>query len=107
AEIKLRDYRQIATTSELYDAIVSVGMAEHVGRERLPDYFAAAHRALKPGGVFLNQAIGEDIVARPGNRDTSFIDQYIFPDGDIPALPIMLRAAERSGFEIRDVENLR
>ncbi len=89
---------------------VSVGMAEHVGRGRLPDYFAAAHRALKPGGVFLNQTIGEDIIARPGNPESlrgSFIEQYVFPDGDIPPLPIMLRAAESSGFEIRDVENLR
>jgi cyclopropane-fatty-acyl-phospholipid synthase len=110
AKIELRDYREIAATSELYAAIVSIGMAEHVGRERLPDYFVAAHRALKPGGVFLNQAIAEDIVARPGKLesfDRSFIEQYVFPDGDIPPLPIMLRAAESSGFEIRDVENLR
>jgi cyclopropane-fatty-acyl-phospholipid synthase len=103
-----RDYREItAEGCELYDAIVSVGMAEHVGRERLPDYFAAAHRALKPGGVFLNQAIGEGIVPRPNNRDGSFIEQYVFPDGDIPPLPVMLTAAESVGFEIRDVENLR
>src|SRR5436190_1129067 len=105
--IRVRDYRQIAMTREFYDAIVSIGMAEHVGRERLPDYFAAAHRALKPGGVFLNQAIAEDIVARPGNRDGSFIEQYVFPDGDIPPLPVMLAAAESAGFEISDVENLR
>jgi len=110
ARIELRDYREIATTSGFYDAIVSVGMAEHVGRERLPDYFTAAHRALKPGGVFLNQAIAEDIIPRPGNPESfrgSFIEQYVFPDGDIPPLPIMLTAAESSGFEIRDVENLR
>ena len=111
AKIELRDYREIgAEGRELYDAIVSVGMAEHVGRERLPDYFAAAHRALKPGGVFLNQAIGEDVIPRPGKPEGSggsFIEQYVFPDGDIPPLPIMLRAAESSGFEIRDVENLR
>jgi cyclopropane-fatty-acyl-phospholipid synthase len=108
AKIELRDYREIsANGTQLYDAIVSVGMAEHVGRERLPDYFAAAHRALKLGGVFLNQAIGEGIVARPNNRDGSFIEQYVFPDGDIPPLPVMLAAAESAGFEIRDVENLR
>jgi cyclopropane-fatty-acyl-phospholipid synthase len=82
-------------------------MAEHVGREKLPDYFSATHRALKAGGVFLNQAIGEGVVARPDNRNGSFIEQYVFPDGDIPPLPIMLRAAESAGFEIRDVENLR
>jgi cyclopropane-fatty-acyl-phospholipid synthase len=111
AKIELRDYREIAAKgAEFFDAIVSIGMAEHVGRERLPDYFAAAHRALKPGGVFLNQAIGEDIIARPGEPEGfggSFIEEYVFPDGDIPPLPILLRAAESSGFEIRDVENLR
>ena len=111
AKIELRDYRQIPPEGrEPYDAIVSVGMAEHVGRERLPDYFAAAHRALKPGGLFLNQAIGDDIIARPGKPESfgsSFIEQYVFPDGDTPPLPIMLCAAESSGFEIRDVENLR
>jgi cyclopropane-fatty-acyl-phospholipid synthase len=108
AKIELRDYREIAINGcELYDAIVSVGMAEHVGRERLPDYFADVCRALKPGGVFLNQAIGENIVARPDNRNGSFIEKYVFPDGDIPPLPVMLRAAESAHFEIRDVENLR
>lgn len=108
ATIALRDYREIvATGCDVYDAIVSVGMAEHVGRERLPDYFRVAHRALKPGGVFLNQAIGENIVPRPDNKNGSFIEQYVFPDGDIPPLPIMLRAAESAGFEVRDVENLR
>lgn len=108
AKIEVRDYREIgANGSELYDAVVSVGMAEHVGHERLSDYFATAYRALKPGAVFLNQAIGEDIVARPDNTKGSFIQEYVFPDGDIPPLPITLRAAESAGFEIRDVENLR
>jgi cyclopropane-fatty-acyl-phospholipid synthase len=98
ATIDLRDYREISSDgSQLYDAIVSVGMAEHVGREKLPDYFSAAHRALKPGGVFLNQAIGESVVAQPDNRNGSFIEQYIFPDGDIPPLPNMVRAANRLG----------
>ena len=108
AKIELCDYREIfANGNKFYDAIVSVGMAEHVGRERLPDYFAAAHRALVPGGVFLNQAIGEGVVLRPDNKNGSFIEQHVFPGGDIPPLPIMLRAAESIGFEIRDVENLR
>jgi cyclopropane-fatty-acyl-phospholipid synthase len=106
--VQVRDYREIAANGrDIYDVMVSVGMAEHVGRERLPDYFGVAHRALKPGGVFLNQAIGACIVARADNKEGSFIDEYVFPDGDIPPLPIMLHAAESAGFEIRDVENLR
>ena len=106
--VDVRDYREICTNgSDVYDAVASVGMAEHVGRERLPDYFRAVYRALKPGGVFLNQAIGEGVVPRPDNRGGSFIEQYVFPDSDIPPLPTMLAAAESAGFEIRDVENLR
>ncbi len=107
AVIELRDYREISASGETYDAIVSVGMSEHVGRERLPDYFGAAYAALKPGGVFLNHAISESVVARPDNRDGSFIEHYVFPDGDIPPIPLLLEAAESAGFEIRDLENLR
>ncbi len=108
AKVEVRDYREISpSNNETYDAIVSVGMAEHVGRERLADYFTTAYRALKPGGSFLNQAIGESVVVRPDNTNASFIQKYVFPDGDVPPLPIMLRAAEAAGFEIRDVENLR
>ena len=108
ASIDVCDYRQIGSNgSPTYDAIVSVGMAEHVGRERLPDYFKLAYRVLKPGGVLLNQAIGEGVVARPRNKGRTFIDQYVFPDGDIPPVPILLGAAESAGLEIRDVENLR
>lgn len=108
AKIDLRDYRKMSANGvEPYDAVASVGMAEHVGLEPLPGYFAAAHQALKPGGVFLNHAIGQGVVARPDNSSGSFIEQYVFPDGDIPPIPIMLTSAESVGFEIRDVENLR
>ena len=108
ATIRVCDYRNLAIDPEHYDAIVSIGMAEHVGREQLPNYFAIVRRLLKPGGVFINQAIGEGIIPRPGNHTSdSFIERYVFPEGDIPPLSILLRAAESSGFEIRDVENLR
>jgi cyclopropane-fatty-acyl-phospholipid synthase len=108
AAIDVRDYREIcANGGGYYDAIVSVGMSEHVGGERLPNYFRIAHHALKPGGVFLNQAIGDSVVPRPDNSNGSFIGRYVFPDGDTPPLRILIDAAESSGFEIRDVENLR
>jgi cyclopropane-fatty-acyl-phospholipid synthase len=104
-KIKLRDYRELPE-SEAYDAIVSVGMSEHVGAERLADYFQKASRMLKSGGVFLNHAIGEG--ARPRRRrGPSFIEKYVFPDGDIPPIPAVLHAAESAGLEVRDVENLR
>jgi cyclopropane-fatty-acyl-phospholipid synthase len=104
-DIQLKDYREIAD-EECYDAIVSVGMAEHVGANRLNAYFRRAFQWLKPGGVFLNHAIGDGVRARDAHGP-SFIQEYVFPDSDIPPLPQVLAAAESAGFEVRDVENLR
>ncbi|MBI2497728.1 MAG: class I SAM-dependent methyltransferase [Opitutae bacterium] len=104
-KIDLRDYRELRTP-ERYDAIVSVGMAEHVGRKQLPEYFKTVRSLLKPGGVFLNHAIGEGPRGRRFHGP-SFVDAYVFPDSDIPPVPLVLQAAETAGFEIRDVENLR
>lgn len=103
--IALRDYRDL-DAAERYDAVVSVGMAEHVGAENLPDYFRKAYALLKPGGVFLNHAIGDGVRTRPADGP-SFIQEYVFPDSDLPTIPTVLAAAESAGFEVRDVENLR
>jgi cyclopropane-fatty-acyl-phospholipid synthase len=103
--IQLKDYREL-NPSILFDAIVSVGMSEHVGARELPNYFKIAGEKLRPGGVFLNHAIGEGVRSRP-RVGPSFIDQYVFPDSDIPPLPVVLQAAESAKLEVRDVENLR
>jgi cyclopropane-fatty-acyl-phospholipid synthase len=105
-KIELCDYRDVRAPAGGFDAISSVGMAEHVGREHLPDYFRTAARLLKPGGGFLNHAIGE------GRREDrfqgpSFVDAYVFPDSDIPPLPVTVSAAAAAQLEVRDVENLR
>lgn len=99
------DYRELPT-AETFDALVSVGMSEHVGVNRLPEYFKSAMAHLKSGGIFLNHAIGEGVHRRL-RAGPSFIDQYVFPDSDIPPIPVVVRAAEDAGFEVRDVENLR
>jgi cyclopropane-fatty-acyl-phospholipid synthase len=103
--IELKDYREVRVP-EPFDAIVSVGMSEHVGAAGLPGYFKRAGELLQPGGVFLNHAIGEG--ARPPQRiGSSFINEYIFPDSEVPPLREVAGAAELAGFEVRDVENLR
>lgn len=104
--IELRDYRTVYCPPGGFDAIVSVGMAEHVGRKHLPEYFQTAASLLKPGGVFLNHAISEGRQA-DRFRGPSFVDTYVFPDGDIPPLPVVVTAAMSAGLEVRDVENLR
>jgi cyclopropane-fatty-acyl-phospholipid synthase len=91
-----------------FDAIASIGMVEHVGRERLNEYFSVAYDALEPGGLFLNHGITGQTRDGKGIRiGNDFIGRYVFPDGDLVPIGMTLNAAEAAGFEVRDVENLR
>src|SRR5205085_206091 len=36
-----------------------------------------------------------------------FIDRYVFPDGELVPVASVIASAERSGFELRDIESLR
>ncbi len=106
-EIRVQDYREVPDGP--YDAVASIGMAEHVGRDRLPEYAAQVHSLLAPGGRLLNHAISRRPGPPPdpkGDR-TSFIDRYVFPDGELQPLATMVDVLESAGFEVRDVESLR
>jgi cyclopropane-fatty-acyl-phospholipid synthase len=103
--VEVLDYREIEEWGA-YDKLVSVGMFEHVGEARLPDYFSRAYRLLRPGAVFLNHGISRNPNA-PERRGPTFISRYVFPDGELVPIGTTLSAAESSGFEVRDVESLR
>ena len=103
-KVEVCDHRDLDPPQE-FDKIVSVGMFEHVGGDRLPDYFQRAWSILRPGGVFLNHGIAASPnVTRAG---PSFIDRYVFPDGEVAPLGSTIPAAESGHFEVRDVESLR
>jgi cyclopropane-fatty-acyl-phospholipid synthase len=55
----VQDYRDVVDGP--YDAISSIGMAEHVGRSQLPVYAARLHALLRPGGRLLNRRSPEDL----------------------------------------------
>ncbi len=102
---EVMDYREMDEPGR-YDKLASVGMFEHVGEALLPEYFRRAWRLLRPGGVFLNHGIACSSVPQT-DRGASFIDSYVFPDGELVPLDVTLCAAGQSGFEVRDVESLR
>ena len=102
--VEVCDYRDVESTVP-YDKIVSVGMFEHVHEALLPEYFKRAWDLLRPGGVFLNHGISYS--ATYHRRGPSFTDRYVFPNGNLVPISASLRAAELSGFEVRDVESLR
>ncbi len=103
--VTLQDYRDMPDDAA-YDAIASVGMVEHVGREKFGAYFGKAYRLLKPGGLFLNHGISLGPVELPGETG-SFIRDHVFPDSALVRIGDTLQFAEDAGWGIRDVENLR
>jgi cyclopropane-fatty-acyl-phospholipid synthase len=113
--VELLDYRDLSSLGQ-FDKIASVGMVEHVGSNNLAAYFEAAHRALGPGGLFLNHGIVSQTPVPTGWRGavarllpprSTFIERYVFPESDLLRLDIATGAAERAGFEMLDAENLR
>ncbi|MFD9163445.1 class I SAM-dependent methyltransferase [Streptomyces sp. NPDC059558] len=105
-DIRIQDYRDVKDGP--YEAISSIGMAEHVGADRYRDYARTLHTLLRPGGRLLNHQIAR----RPepdeeAYRIDEFIDAYVFPDGELSPLGTTVGELERAGFEVRDVEALR
>lgn len=103
--IELRDYRDLGDAS--FEKIASVGMVEHVGIAKYPGYFAAAYRALTPGGLFLNHGITAHRRGPPFSGDAKFMFTHIFPNAELDNISHMETVAEDAGLEILNVESLR
>jgi cyclopropane-fatty-acyl-phospholipid synthase len=98
-DIRLDDYRNATGT---YDAVVSIGLLEHVGPKNYRGYMELVDRCLAPGGVAFAHTIA-------GNRARSQIDpwfdKYIFPNAVLPTLPRLVTAMEGL-FVPEDIHNI-
>lgn len=103
-DIRVQDYRDVDDGP--FDAISSIGMSEHVGREHIGHYASLLQGLLCPGGRLLNHAISWNAGATAPDPD-SFIPRYVFPDGEMLSLTDMVQALETAGLEVLDVEALR
>ena len=97
-EIRLQDYREL---DGRYDAVVSLGMFEHVGPQNYATYMAVVARCLAPGGLCLLHTIGKNVTA---NTLDPWVDKYIFPNGIIPSSQQISAALERD-FVMEDWHN--
>jgi len=86
-EFRLQDYR---TINERFDRIASIGMFEHVGPKNYRTYMKVAHRCLTEDGIFLLHTIGKN---RRETAPDPWIDRYIFPNGELPAIGQIADAA--------------
>lgn len=127
-EIRLQDYRDVHDGP--FDAISSIGMFEHVGRNRMEEYVHDLYRLLRPQGRLLNHAIsrpgypqgdsrigrtkalyrrlatavGSDVTSRV---DSQLMQRYVFPDGELHEVGVVVSMLQENGFEVRHLESLR
>jgi cyclopropane-fatty-acyl-phospholipid synthase len=105
AEVRHLDYRDVTETD--FDAVSSIGLTEHIGKQNLPAYFAFLYSKLKPGGRLLNHCITRPDNIEPPIRRGGFINRYVFPDGELEGPGYLISLMHDTGFEVRHEENLR
>ena len=105
-EIRVQDYRLVEDGP--FDAISSIGMAEHVGSSAYLTYAKQLFGLLRPGGRLLNHQIARRPVADEDAYELdAFIDRYVFPDGELSPVGSTVSLLEEAGFEVRDLESIR
>ncbi len=127
-EFRLQDFRDVHDGP--FDAISSIGMSEHVGRKSLASYTQQLFDLLRPGGRFLNHAIGRPVsfdpdpdpsktselsrqmqialgLRGPSKIGSPFMERYVFPDGELHEVGTMVSMFQAHGFEVRHLESLR
>ncbi|MPS36683.1 cyclopropane fatty acyl phospholipid synthase [Stenotrophomonas acidaminiphila] len=97
-EIRLQDYHEL---DEPFDAILSVGMFEHVGVKNYRGYFEVARRCLREDGLFLLHSIGSNVSRE---RTDPWIARYIFPNSMLPSAA-QITAAMEGLFVLEDWHN--
>ncbi|CAM3230192.1 cyclopropane-fatty-acyl-phospholipid synthase [Paracoccus aminovorans] len=106
--IQICDYRDLRPERP-FDKLASVGMVEHVGRANMPTYCEILCRLVRPGGMVLNHGITaaglDDAMVGGGLGD--FIEDHIFPGGELIHVSHAIRTLSQAGLEMVDTENLR
>lgn len=97
-ELRLQDYREVEGT---YDAVISIGIMEHVGTKNYRTYMETTNRCLKIGGIAFVHTIGSNYSTTVNNPWT---DRYIFPNGILPSIA-QLSASMENIFVIEDWHN--
>lgn len=79
-DLRVQDYREVRGT---YDAVVSMGLMEHVGAKNYRRYMEIVRRCLDPDGIAVLHTIA-------GNKSRDLIDpwvdRYIFPNALLPSI---------------------
>ena len=87
-ELRLQDYREVEGT---YDAVISIGVMEHVGYKNYRTYMKVVDRCLEQGGIAFVHTIGSSQSVTTGDP---WMTKYIFPNGMTPSIAQLGKAME-------------
>jgi cyclopropane-fatty-acyl-phospholipid synthase len=87
-ELRLQDYREVKGK---YDAVISIGVMEHVGYKNYRTYMEVTNRCLKEDGIAFFHTIGGHESTTHGDAWTN---KYIFPNGMLPSIAQLGKAME-------------
>lgn len=98
-DIRLADYRDACGQ---YDAVISIGLLEHVGHKNYGTYLDVVDRCLRPGGIAFVHTIA-------GNESRSAVEpwfhKYIFANANLPSIA-QIGAAMEERFALEDLHNI-
>ncbi len=98
-DLRLEDYRNIHGS---FDAVVSIGMMEHVGWKNHRNFIEVVHRNLKKDGIAVVHTITSNEAQRHG---IPFFEKYVFPNAASPSLGQFGNALDNL-LAIEDVHNI-
>ena len=98
-ELRLQDYREVQGK---FDAVISIGVMEHVGYKNYHTYMQVVDRCLKEDGIAFVHTIGN---YKSVTTAEPFTDRYIFPNGMLPSIAQLSYAMEGL-FVIEDLHNI-
>jgi len=104
-KVEVRDYRDMNAPGQ-FDKIVMMEVGEHFGADQFEGYFQKCFELLRPGGRLLIQQI--TLFGHRGSPAArEFSQHYVFPDGELVPVSLLVRDAEKAGFDVADVESIR
>jgi cyclopropane-fatty-acyl-phospholipid synthase len=105
AQVRFSDYRDVPESG--FDAISSIGLTEHIGEDNYPAYFEFLRSKARPHARLLNHSITRFDDNQKVHYRNSFINRYIFPDGELTGPAKIMTAMTAAGWEVRHEENIR
>jgi cyclopropane-fatty-acyl-phospholipid synthase len=101
-DVRVQDFREV---QERYDTVVSIEMIESIDETQWPSLFSTIKRALRPGGRAVMQIITiRDAEWERYRSRADFIQQYIFPGGQLPAPKVLRRLARQTNLDVQKIE---